>query len=96
MGHYFTYFWGSRYRPLIETLEEPLKTKSQARWVVVKIMVPFWVPFFFYGTYYLGYPKRGHNFDNYPGNFSNFTNNSASPDATTIPVEVLFLGTGGV
>ena len=27
-------------------------------WVVVKIMVPF--------SYYLGYPKRDHNFDNYP------------------------------
>ena len=34
-------------------------------WVVVKIMVPFWVPIT-YGTYYLGYPNRDHNFDNYP------------------------------
>ena len=37
-----------------------------AAWVVVKIMVPFWVPKREYGTYYLGYPKRGPNFDNYP------------------------------
>ena len=34
-------------------------------WVVVKIMVLFWVPII-NGTYYLGYPKRDLNFDNYP------------------------------
>ena len=34
-------------------------------WVVVKTMVPFWVPKK-YGTDYLGYPKRDHNFDNHP------------------------------
>ena len=34
--------------------------------VVVKTIVPFWVPIVKYGTYYLGYPKRGLNFDNYP------------------------------
>ena len=26
-------------------------------WVVVKTMVPFWVPILFCGTYYLGYQK---------------------------------------
>ena len=34
-------------------------------WVVVKIMVPFGVPVI-NGTYYLGYPKGDHNFDNHP------------------------------
>ena len=33
--------------------------------VVVKIMVPFWVPIII-RTNYLGYPKRDINFDNYP------------------------------
>ena len=32
---------------------------------VVKIMVPFWVPIII-RHHYLGYPKRDHNFDNYP------------------------------
>ena len=32
---------------------------------VFKIGVPFWVPIEC-GTYYLGYPKRDHNFDNHP------------------------------
>ena len=35
-------------------------------WVVVNIMAPFWVSLLSYGTYYLGYPKRGPNFDNHP------------------------------
>ena len=34
-------------------------------WVVVKIMVPFWVPKYEV-PYYNGDPKRGHNFENYP------------------------------
>ena len=33
--------------------------------MVVKIRVPFGV-----GTYYLGHPKRGPNFDNYPNELS--------------------------
>ena len=33
-------------------------------WVVVKIKVPFG-SLIQYGTYYLGYPKRDPNFDNY-------------------------------
>ena len=36
-------------------------------WVVVKIIVPFWIPTI-YNTapQNLGYPKRDHNFDNHP------------------------------
>ena len=34
-------------------------------WVVIKITVPFWVPYII-RTYYIGYPKRDHNFDNHP------------------------------
>ena len=34
-------------------------------WVVVKIRVTSWV-LKKYGTYYLGYPKRGPNFENHP------------------------------
>ena len=36
-----------------------------AIWVVGKIMVPLGSRLL-YGTYYLRYPKRDHNFDNYP------------------------------
>ena len=35
------------------------------RWVVVKIMVPLWVPLIIRHLL-LGYPKRDPNFDNYP------------------------------
>ena len=34
-------------------------------WVVVKIMLPFG-SLLEYGTYYLGYPNKDHNFDNHP------------------------------
>ena len=43
--------------------------RSQQKWVVIKIMVPF--GFFLYNGTYLGYPKRNHNFDNYPNESSN-------------------------
>ena len=33
-------------------------------WVVVKIMVPFWVPNIV--RHLTGFPKRDHNFDNHP------------------------------
>ena len=48
-------------RCLCSIWEKPIMVRE----VVVKIMVPFWV-LLQYGTYYLGYPKRDHNFDNYP------------------------------
>ena len=46
-------------RCLCSIWEKPIMVRG----VVVKIMVPFWV-LLQYGTYYLGYPKRDHNFDN--------------------------------
>ena len=41
------------------------KLENLPIWVVVEITVPFWVPII-YGTYYLGYPTRDPNCDNYP------------------------------
>ena len=46
----------------------PVATET---WVVVKIMVPFWVPniiwhLLFRVPKYLGYPKKDPYFDNYP------------------------------
>ena len=42
---------------------------SVKTWVVVKIMVPSWVPIIIRHLVYLGYPKRDYNFDNYPHPF---------------------------
>ena len=33
--------------------------------LVVKMMVPFWIPIIIRHTYYVGYPKRDHNFDDH-------------------------------
>ena len=36
-------------------------------WVVVKIMVPFWIPIIMrHLIFRVLYPKRDHNFDNHP------------------------------
>ena len=47
-----------------ERSSSPGTTKLSFIRVVVKIMVPFWVPLKKYGTYYLGYQKKDPNFDN--------------------------------
>ena len=38
---------------------------SSATWVVVKMMVPFWIPIVIRHLIFRG-PKRDHNFDNHP------------------------------
>ena len=35
-------------------------------WVIVKIMVPFWVPIIIGAVLFFGDPKRDHNFDKHP------------------------------
>ena len=42
-----------------------MQLRLQLIWVIVKIMVPFWVLILYCRTQYVGYPKRGHNFDNF-------------------------------
>ena len=44
-----------------------------------------------YGAYYLGYPKRGHNFDNYP----HLQRSASGKDSRRATVSVQGVGLGG-
>ena len=54
LAHKHLRFW---FEPHHKTGSEP-SVAQNPMWVVVRIMVPFWVPNFSYGTD-LGYPKKG-------------------------------------
>ena len=45
---------------------------------------PFLDPYYKYGTYNLGYPKKDHNFDNHPYNLYGFMRNIRGLEARTL------------
>ena len=62
-----------RINKIFSSVTGPQKCQAFDIWMVVKIMVPFWVPQII-GPYYNRDPKRDHNFDNHPYKATGYLN----------------------